>query len=327
MKSLKQCSIGLISTLFLPRIIGFSRLANPLLSRGSLYSTPSLIASESYSTGAVLNSSSVEPGHVYFVATPLGNLKDMTTRAIEVLSTVDMICAEDTRHTVKLLRHLSLPHKDLLSHHEHNWKEQIPKILSMVQEGKSLAVVSDAGTPGICDPGAELAEALLIHNVPLHPIPGPSAVVAALSVCGFQASEFSFLGFLAVKGKERTQKLDQIVRIQHPVVIYEAPHRMKMTFRQLASKEYGQGQRPCVCCRELTKMHEEFKRGNVDECLAWLEKFDDNDVSAKSTLAFISFCMPNIVGFNLYLLIRLCYRIPRPLQQSHRLLPSSFVCL
>lgn len=283
----RSSSIGLMSTLFLPSIIGFHRVGVPFLTRGPLFSTPQLVKSEGYSTGTIANSSSVEPGHVYFVATPLGNLGDMTSRAIDVLSEVDMICAEDTRHTVKLLRHLSLPHKDLLSHHEHNWKEQIPKILSMVQEGKSLAVVSDAGTPGICDPGAELAEALLSHNVPLHPIPGPSAVIAALSVCGFQASEFSFLGFLAVKGKERTQKLDRIVRIQHPVVIYEAPHRMKMTFRQLASKEYGQGQRPCLCCRELTKMHEEFKRGTVDECLSWLESFDDNDVSHKIQLAFI----------------------------------------
>lgn len=102
-------------------------------------------------------------------------------------------------------------------------------------------------------------------------------MVAALSVCGFQSSEFSFLGFLAVKGKERSQKLDQIKSIQHPVVLYEAPHRMKMTFRQL-SKEYSQGSRLCLCCRELTKLHEEFKRGTVDECLAWLETFDDNDV-------------------------------------------------
>ena len=281
MKLIRHSSIGLLSTLFLPSIIGFSRLTTPLITRSNLLSTPTLnsIGVDSYSITTSSNSSSVEPGHVYFVATPLGNLKDMTTRAIEVLSSVDLICAEDTRHTVKLLRHLSLPHKDLLSHHEHNWKEQIPKILTMVQEGKSLAVVSDAGTPGICDPGAELAEALLANNIPLHPIPGPSAVVAALSVCGFQASEFSFLGFLAVKGKERTQKLDQIVRIEHPVVIYEAPHRMKMTFRQLASKEYGQSQRPCLCCRELTKLHEEFKRGTLAECLAWLEEFDDNDVS------------------------------------------------
>ena len=304
MKILHHSSVGFISTLFLPSIIGFSTFARPLFSRGNvlssysrgnvLLSTPSIksIDIEAYSTTtssrnststssfSTSSTSSVEPGHVYFVATPLGNLKDMTIRAIDVLSNVDLICAEDTRHTVKLLRHLSLPHKDLISHHEHNWKEQIPKILSMVNEGKSLAVVSDAGTPGICDPGAELAEALLLHNIPLHPIPGPSAVVAALSVCGFQASEFSFLGFLAVKGKERTQKLDQMKNIQHPIVFYEAPHRMKMTFRQLNSKEYGQSQRTCVCCRELTKLHEEFKRGTVAECLTWLEEFDDNDVRA-----------------------------------------------
>ena len=284
MKEIRLFCVGLMSAGLMRSSFGIVRHSRPLLSRSALLSTPLVTPTESYSTGTAANSSAVEPGHVYFVATPLGNLGDMTSRAIDVLSQVDLICAEDTRHTVKLLRHLSLPHKDLLSHHEHNWKEQIPKILSLVQEGKSLAVVSDAGTPGICDPGAELAEALLTHNIPLHPIPGPSAVIAALSICGFQASEFSFLGFLAVKGKERTQKLDQITRLQHPVVIYEAPHRMKMTFRQLASKEYGQGQRPCLCCRELTKMHEEFKRGTVDECLAWLEGFGDNDVSLLHTL-------------------------------------------
>ena len=104
--------------------------------------------------------SAVESGHVYYVATPLGNLKDITFRAIEVLSSVDIICAEDTRHTISLLRHLNLPHKDILSHHEHNWRMQIPKIISMIERGMSIAVVSDAGTPGISDPGAELASAL-----------------------------------------------------------------------------------------------------------------------------------------------------------------------
>ena len=147
-----------------------------------------------------MSSAVVEAGHVYYVATPLGNMKDITLRAIEVLTKADVICAEDTRHTIKLLRRLNLPHKELLSHHEHNWQEQLPKIVSMIQHGKSIAVVSDAGTPGISDPGAELAAALVSQRIPVHPVPGPSAVIAALSISGFVASEFTFLGFLAVKG-------------------------------------------------------------------------------------------------------------------------------
>ena len=225
-------------------------------------------------------SPSVESGHVYYVATPLGNLKDITVRAIDVLSNVDIICAEDTRHTVKLLRHLNLPRKDLLSHHEHNWQEQLPKIVSMIQSGKSVAVVSDAGTPGISDPGAELAAALTQLNIPLHPVPGPSAVVTALSVSGFSASEFTFLGFLAVKGKERQEKMQKILLTTHPCVIYEAPHRMKTTFQQLVDE--GQGLRPVVCCRELTKLYEEFKRGTVAEVLAWLNTFGEHEVSRVS---------------------------------------------
>ena len=147
-----------------------------------------------------MSSTVVEAGHVYYVATPLGNMKDITLRAIEVLTKADVICAEDTRHTIKLLRRLNLPHKELLSHHEHNWQEQLPKIVGMIQHGKSIAVVSDAGTPGISDPGAELAAALVSQRIPVHPVPGPSAVIAALSISGFVASEFTFLGFLAVKG-------------------------------------------------------------------------------------------------------------------------------
>ena len=139
-----------------------------------------------------------------------------------------------------------------------------------------MAVVSDAGTPGISDPGAELAAALAHLNIPLHPVPGPSAVVTALSVSGFSASEFSFFGFLAVKGKERQDKIQKILRTTHPCVIYEAPHRMKNTFQQLVDE--GQGERPVVCCRELTKLYEEFKRGTVEEVLMWLRTFGENEV-------------------------------------------------
>ena len=138
--------------------------------------------------------STVEKGHVYFVATPIGNVKDITLRALEILRNVDYVCAEDTRHTINLFRHISIPHKQMISHHEHNLDTSIPRIIALAQNGSSIAVVSDAGTPGISDPGTQLAYALAQANVPLHPIPGASAVVTALSISGFPATPFTFVG-------------------------------------------------------------------------------------------------------------------------------------
>ena len=225
------------------------------------------------------SSSAVEPGHVYFVATPLGNLKDVTVRALEVLAAADVVCAEDTRHTVQLLRRLRLPRKELLSHHEHNLPAAVPRIVALAQAGRSVAVVSDAGTPGISDPGAELAAALAAAGVPVHPVPGPSAVVAALSIAGFPSTAFTFFGFLPVKGRERQEALQRVAATDHPVVLYEAPHRVKALFRQLRDAEVGLGgvSRPVVCCRELTKLYEEVRRGTVAEVCAWLETFGDHD--------------------------------------------------
>lgn len=235
-------------------------------------------------------SSFVDNGHVYFVATPIGNLKDISERAKDILTHVDVVCAEDTRHTIQLLRALELPHKELLSHHEHNWKSTIPKILSMVRDGKSIAVVSDAGTPGISDPGAELAEALGKAGVALHPIPGPSAVIAAMSVCGFPGTEFTFKGFLPVKSRERKAKLVEIYNNQNTVVLFEAPHRIVKTIQDLINQDtnnddvnlsmtpYQMGDRQCVCCRELTKIHEEIKRGTLSEILIWLKQKEASKV-------------------------------------------------
>ena len=226
----------------------------------------------------------VEPGHVYFVATPLGNLKDITQRALEVLAGADVVCAEDTRHTVQLLRRLQLPRKELLSHHEHNLPEAVPRIVALAQAGRSIAVVSDAGTPGISDPGAELAAALAAAGVPVHPVPGPSAVVAALSIAGFPSTAFTFMGFLPAKGKERQEALQSVASTGHPVVLYEAPHRVKALFRQLRDAEAAvtaaggkRASRPVVCCRELTKLYEEVRRGTVADICTWLETFGDHD--------------------------------------------------
>lgn len=236
---------------------------------------------------------SVEAGHVYFVATPLGNLKDITLRALEILTHADYVCAEDTRHTVNLLRHLQIPHKQLISHHEHNHITSIPYIVSLAKAGKSIAVVSDAGTPGISDPGTELAAALATENVPIHPIPGPSAVAAALSISGFPCTPFTFFGFLPVKGTARKNVLEQIAATKHTVVFYEAPHRIQRTLSDIANqpapdsslaaslgaqKSMYMGNRRCVSCRELTKVHEQVSRGNIQQILQGLQR-EDGDLT------------------------------------------------
>jgi 16S rRNA (cytidine1402-2'-O)-methyltransferase len=227
----------------------------------------------------------VTPGHVYFVATPIGNLHDISSRAIDILNQVDVICAEDTRNTIQLLRLLGIPHKKLISHHEHNEFQSIATITSLTKAGNSVAVVSDAGSPGIADPGAALASALVKEDVALHPVPGPSAVIAALSISGFLASEFSFLGFIPVKGRERKEKLANIDNIKHTVVLFEAPHRILRTLEDIASLSNYQSIRECVICRELTKKHEEILRGSVAEVLAALSKRnnDENKNSVNET--------------------------------------------
>ena len=218
----------------------------------------------------------VEKGHVYFVATPLGNLGDMTLRAIDILSKVDVICSEDTRVTKKLLSLLNIElksHQRVISHHEHNWREQIPKLIKSVKEDQcSIAVVTDAGTPGISDPGAEFADALHRERLPIHPIPGPSAAIAAISISGFyQTNDFSFYGFLPVKGAERAKKLRNIVTNEGVVVLYEAPHRIVDTMQNL--QDICGDLRSCVVCRELTKKHEEIFKGSLKECM---ERINNN---------------------------------------------------
>lgn len=212
----------------------------------------------------------VESGHIYYVATPIGNLGDISYRAIEVLKAVDIICAEDTRHSINLLRHFEIPLKQLISHHEHNLADQIPYIISLAKGGKSLAVVSDAGTPGIADPGRELAAACAAQGIILHPIPGPSAVIAALSISGFPASHFTFRGFFPVKGKERNVQMAETATCPSTVVFFEAPHRVVQTIREL-DEGHNIGTRNIVVCRELTKLHEEIFRGTVLSCRLWLE--------------------------------------------------------
>jgi len=242
-----------------------------------IVSQPSSFNSNTSATATTTATSNVIlPGHIYFVATPIGNLLDISERAKQTLLHSDFICAEDTRHTRQLLNLLKIKPKQMLSHHEHNYLEQIPKIIDLAKNGNSIAIVSDAGTPGISDPGSQLAQACFEQDIPVHPVPGPSAVVAALSVCGFPSSEFSFFGFIDVKGKERAAKLSRISSYPHTAVFFEAPHRIVTTLTELV-ETYKQRDRECVYCREVTKLHEEIVRAPLHVCLATMKQREDSD--------------------------------------------------
>lgn len=216
--------------------------------------------------------SEVVSGEIYFVATPLGNLEDITLRAIKVLSSVDIICAEDTRNTAKLLRLLGIKPKRLMSHHEHNWQQSTPELVRLLGEGCSVALVSDAGTPGIADPGAPLAAACAAAGIQVRPVPGPSSVVAALSISGLSASRFTFFGFVPAKGKERREIATALMSAEYPCVFFEAPHRIHQTMELLHSLVPVHGERTVVVCRELTKLHEETFRGSLSQTRSWLGK-------------------------------------------------------
>jgi 16S rRNA (cytidine1402-2'-O)-methyltransferase len=209
--------------------------------------------------------SSARAGTLYLVSTPIGNLGDMTHRAVEVLSSVALIIAEDTRHSRRLLDHyhISTP---LRSYHEHNEAKETPKLVARLRAGDSIALISDAGTPLISDPGSRLVSAAIEANLPVVPIPGASSVMAALVASGMSLEKFSFLGFLSRKGRERSEMMAEVVASQSTVVLFEAANRVGATLDALA--EAGAGERPAVVARELTKQFEEFRRGSVAELAA-----------------------------------------------------------
>lgn len=200
---------------------------------------------------------------LFVVATPIGNLSDLTKRAIETLANVDVILCEDTRVTLKLLSHLGI-HKPLLSFHQHSDPKRTHEILERLAEGKQIALVTDAGTPNISDPGGQLIAAVVERfgsSLPIIPIPGPSALIAALSISGFPADEFIFLGFPPHK-KGRKTFFDHLATLTSTVVLYESTHRIEKTLGELETRV---GERPIVLCRELTKLHETTYRGTVPE--------------------------------------------------------------
>ena len=201
------------------------------------------------------------PGRLYLVATPIGNLEDVTYRAVRVLGEVDAIACEDTRQTRKLLDHYSIQ-KPLVSYHEHNEPERAAELASRMLAGDSIALVSDAGVPLVSDPGYRLVRAAIDAGVPIHPIPGPSAALAALSASGLPTDSFRFGGFLPFKPLQRGKALEAIRDEQATAIFYEAPHRI---LEALQAIDETLGDRPVVVARELTKLHEEFLRGTACE--------------------------------------------------------------
>jgi 16S rRNA (cytidine1402-2'-O)-methyltransferase len=200
-------------------------------------------------------------GCLYLVATPIGNLEDITLRAIRVLKEADLIACEDTRQTQKLLQHYGI-HKEMVSYHAHNELTRAAELVIKLEQGTQVALVSDAGTPAISDPGHHLVTLCLRHHIPVIPIPGPSAVVAALAASGLSTEEFLFVGFLPSRAGARRKALENLKAEPRTIVLYEAPHRLVET---LADAAAVMGPRPAVVARELTKIHEEFLRGTLTE--------------------------------------------------------------
>ena len=200
-------------------------------------------------------------GCLYLVATPIGNLEDITLRAIRVLKEADLIACEDTRQTQKLLQHYGI-HKEMVSYHAHNELTRAAELVIKLEQGTQVALVSDAGTPVISDPGHHLVTLCLRHHIPVIPIPGPSAVVAALAASGLATEEFLFVGFLPSRAGARRKALENLKAEPRTIVLYEAPHRLVET---LADAAAVMGPRPAVVARELTKIHEEFLRGTLTE--------------------------------------------------------------
>jgi len=204
-------------------------------------------------------------GILYVVATPIGNLGDISQRALDVLRQVDLIAAEDTRHSKKLLTHFAI-NRQLVSCHEHNEQQQIPKLLERLQQGESIALLSDAGTPLVSDPGYRVVNAAIENGIRVVPIPGACAAIAALSVAGLATDRFLFLGFPPAKGAACQQQLESLARETATLVFYESPRRLVATL-EIALGVFGP-ERHTVVARELTKIHESIARGRLQDVLA-----------------------------------------------------------
>lgn len=208
-------------------------------------------------------------GKLYLCATPIGNLGDVSSRCLEVFNTVDLIAAEDTRRTIQLLNHFEIS-KPLTSYHEHNKHEKGGYIISLLQNGKNVALVSDAGTPAISDPGEDLVKLCIENDIEVTSIPGPVAGINALILSGLPTRRFAFEGFLSVNKRHRKEHLESVKNDTHTLIFYEAPHKLKNTISDM-QKVFG-GNRRIALVRELTKLHEEVKRCTLDEAAAFYEE-------------------------------------------------------
>ena len=202
-------------------------------------------------------------GKLYLVATPIGNLEDITFRAIKTLKEVELIAAEDTRHTLKLLNYYEIS-KPLISYHRHNEEIKKDLLINKLLEGNNIAIVTDAGTPGISDPGEEIVKEAIANNIQIIPIPGACALINALIPSGLNTKEFSFFGFLPLNKKNREEAFDKINKERKTVILYEAPHKLTKTLEDILK---NLGNIKCVLAKEITKIHEDFIRGNILELL------------------------------------------------------------
>lgn len=210
-------------------------------------------------------------GTLYLCATPIGNLEDMTYRAVRMLGEVELIAAEDTRHTRQLLTHFDI-HTKLISYHEHNKFEKGPELIDYMLEGHDLICVSDAGLPGICDPGSHLAQLAIEAGITVSPLPGANAGLSALICSGLDTTAFTFIGFLPKTAKKQQEVLEGVRSHKETLIFYEAPHHLKGTLKVMG-KVLG-GQRKAVLGRELTKKFEEFRRDTIAELMAY---YDENE--------------------------------------------------
>src|SRR5437868_12952573 len=207
-------------------------------------------------------------GCLYLVGTPIGNLEDITLRALRILKEVAQVACEDTRHTLKLLTHYDI-HKPLISYHEHNELTRAPELVMAMEQGAKIALVSDAGMPLVSDPGHRLVTLCLRHHIPVVPIPGPSALLASLSASGLPNEEFLFVGFLPARSGERRRALERLRIEDRTIILYEAPHRVAEC---VADAREVLGNRSACIAREVTKLHEEFRRGKLSQLSTSLEE-------------------------------------------------------
>ena len=207
-------------------------------------------------------------GKLYLIATPIGNLGDITYRAVEILKKVDIIAAEDTRHSLKLLNYLDIS-KPMISYHRHNEDTKTETLVNLLKDGKNIGLITDAGTPGISDPGEEVVKQAIKENIEIIPIPGACALINALIASGLNTKEFAFYGFLPLDKKLRNEKMEDIQKQNKTIIFYEAPQRLEKTLAELLDRF---GNIEIVIAKELTKIHESFIRGKIEDILPTLKE-------------------------------------------------------